>query len=314
MSDKWTGSHRYCGGEKSLNNLVLLLRRHGYEAWLVTLDGKQAGWLAEQAPCLSIAEFQRHQEPGRPVRCVTSWLEAHVFLDACGPFYYWGPRACDYGGTSVSHALGLFEIRPGSKSSPASIVPSEPGCRAHFDVPASLVRSLVDENLWKPDPAKRHPNRVGYVAESADTPALIEGIRAHAKARGLQLDFQEMSGDEPDMVAQMQACSVFIVTNPGKSDLWGEGGPLGPHESAACGAVPICFDLDGPREIIQSGYNGVIVPRHRADLMAAVVAELFENPTRLDEMKGRARETILASHAMETRWAEVADFLDLPVR
>ena len=35
------GSHKYCGGEKVLNNLVLLLRRHGYEAFMVTLDGRR---------------------------------------------------------------------------------------------------------------------------------------------------------------------------------------------------------------------------------------------------------------------------------
>src|SRR5258705_11948538 len=46
----FTGSHRYCGGEKLLNNLVLLLRRHGYDAYMVSLDGAHSNWLVEHAP------------------------------------------------------------------------------------------------------------------------------------------------------------------------------------------------------------------------------------------------------------------------
>ncbi len=312
MSEKWTGSHRYCGGEKSLNNLVLLLRRHGYDAWMVTLDGRQAGWLAEQAPCISLEEFRRQLAEDRPVRCITSWLEAHLFLDACGPFYYWDHELA----TAAEYQFpALWDyLRSGRIKKLAGFNRSiRAWMQAHFATPASLVRSLVDENLWRPDPPKRLPHRVGYVEESPETPALIENIRQVAQARGLNLDFLKMSGDEPEMIAQMQTCSVFLVTNPGKSGLWGEGGPLGPHESAACGTVPVCFDLDGPRESIQSGYNGVIVPRHRADLMAAAVCELFGDPVHLGEMSARAREVILAAHSMETRWPEVAEFLDLPV-
>lgn len=53
--DGLKGSHRYCGGEKLLNNLVLLLRRHGYDAYMVSLDGLHSGWLVEHAPFLSRA-------------------------------------------------------------------------------------------------------------------------------------------------------------------------------------------------------------------------------------------------------------------
>lgn len=312
MSEKWTGSHRYCGGEKSLNNLVLLLRRHGYEAWMVTLDGKQAGWLCEQAPCISLAEFQRHLAENHPTRCITSWLEAHLFLDACGPFYYWDHELA----TAAEYQFPTLwsYLRSGRIKKLAGFNRSiRAWMQAHFATPTDLVRSLIDENLWKPDPARRVPHRVGYIEESPDTPALVESIRQSAEVRGLDLDFLKMSGDEPEMIAQMQTCRIFLVTNPGKSGLWGEGGPLGPHESAACGAIPICFDLDGPRESIQSGYNGVIVPRNRPDLMAKAVCDLFENPDSLEAMSVRAREIILSSHALETRWPEVADFLDLPL-
>ena len=58
-SEDLKGSHRYCGGEKLLNNLVLLLRRHGYDAYMVSLDGMHASWLVEHAPFLSLEEFIR---------------------------------------------------------------------------------------------------------------------------------------------------------------------------------------------------------------------------------------------------------------
>src|SRR5262245_26126680 len=83
------GSHRYCGGEKLLNNLVLLLRRHGYDAYMVSMDGAHSSWLVEHAPFLSVNEFARRAAGGHPVRCVTSWVLAEAFLRHCPGFYFW---------------------------------------------------------------------------------------------------------------------------------------------------------------------------------------------------------------------------------
>ncbi len=87
--ERLKGSHRYCGGEKLLNNLVLLLRRHGYDAYMVSMDGLHSGWLVEHAPFLSLGEFARRAASAESVRYVTSWILADAFLERCPKFYFW---------------------------------------------------------------------------------------------------------------------------------------------------------------------------------------------------------------------------------
>ena len=86
--ERLKGSHRYCGGEKLLNNLVLLLRRHGYDAHMVSLDGAHASWLVEHAPFLSLPEFIRDAAEAKSVRYVTSWVLAEASLSAARRFTF----------------------------------------------------------------------------------------------------------------------------------------------------------------------------------------------------------------------------------
>ena len=60
------GSHRYCGGEKLLNNPVLLLRRHGYDAYMVSLDGTHSGGWSNMRPFFRLNSFAG---PRRPNPC-----------------------------------------------------------------------------------------------------------------------------------------------------------------------------------------------------------------------------------------------------
>jgi glycosyltransferase involved in cell wall biosynthesis len=72
----------------------------------------------------------------------------------------------------------------------------------------------------------------------------------------------------------MRSCEVFLTMNIGKNLLWGEGGPLTPLEALATGCVPIAFDILGPREFIQSGFNGIVVPPCRPDRMGNALVSL----------------------------------------
>lgn len=304
------GSHRYCGGEKLLNNLVLQLRRKGFDAWMVTLDGKQAGWLMEQAPCLSLEEFRGKKNSAKEVRCVTSWIDARAFLAECQSFYYWDMElatSSDYQFPRIAKAMRRGRIRNLSAFNRAI----QAWFMEVFDRPCGLLRTLVDEKYWHPDEAKRVPNRVGYMDEGPHTAALIEQTRAQCKAAGLQIDFVELRGDEPAIRDGMQSCEVFLVTNPGKSPIWGEGGPMTPHEAMACGTVPVCFDLNGPRESVIDGYCGRIVVKGNNTAYASAVAELFQDRNNLRQMSTRAAEIIQESHTMEKRWPEIATFLNL---
>jgi len=305
------GSHRYCGGEKLLNNLVLLLRRHGYEAWMVSLDGKNSGWLAEHAPFLSLAEFRERKAAAVDFRCVSSWIKARAFLDHCERFYFWDQ---ELGASSRSHFPDLARFVARGKIIRAAGVNRvvQAWHRAVFEQESAVLRQLVDEKYWQPEEGRRIRHRIGYFDEGPHTGEFIRTIREQTAARGHQLEFVELRGDESVIIEQMQQCAVFLALNVGKSPLWGEGGPMSPQEAMACGTVPVVFDMNGPWEIIQQNYNGVVTTEIKPELMADALVGIYGVPGRLEEMSRRGVEMTRASHTMEARWPDVRRFLDLP--
>ena len=305
------GSHWYCGGEKLLNNLVLLLRRHGYDAYMVSMDGAHSNWLVEHAPFLSVNEFARRAAGGHPVRCVTSWVLAEAFLRHCPGFYFWDQELAT---TSRSQFPVLARhMRQGRIRAIAGLNRSiQAWHMAVFERRASLLRTLVDERHWKPDQAQRKRNRVGYMDEGSLTTTFIDTISSLTRSRGLELEFFRLAGVEADIIKGMQTCSVFLALNVGKSPLWGEGGPMTPHEAMACGAVPICFDMNGPWELIQQGYNGLVLPEIRPEMMADRLISIYTESGRLEFLRNNALAVFQTSHSMESRWPFVCQFLRLP--
>lgn len=305
-----TGSHKYCGGEKLLNNLVLLLRRHGYDAYMVSTDGKNAGWLAEHAPFLSIGDFAKRKAAAASFRCVTSWVQADAFLAHCPRFYFWDQ---ELGASARSHFPQLAKFMAGGRIIRTAGVNRvvQTWHTAVFAREAAILRQLVDERHWRPDPGRRIRHRVGYFDEGSHGEEYIGTIRGITAARGLDLEFFQLRGPESDIISQMQTCAVFLALNIGKSP-WGEGGPMTPQEAMACGTVPVCFDLKGAWELIQQNYNGVITEEIRPELMGEALLGIYATPGRLGEMGRRCLDITAAAHTMEARWTAVKKFLDLP--
>ena len=310
-SEELKGSHRYCGGEKLLNNLVLLLRRHGYDAYMVSLDGTHANWLVEHAPFLSLQEFIRRAAEAQSVRYVTSWILAEAFLDRCPKFYFWDQELAT---TTRSHFPMLARMmRKRRILATAGLNRSiQAWHMAVFERRASLLRTLVDERHWQPDEQRRLPHRIGYMDEGPLTGVFIESIKRITAEKGLDLEFLRLEGVEAEIIRGMQTCSVFLALNVGKSPLWGEGGPMTPHEALACATVPICFDMNGPWELIQQDYNGVVLPEIKPELMARELVRLYVEPGRLESLRGNALALVRTSQSMESRWPSVREFLHLP--
>ena len=85
-----------------------------------------------------------------------------------------------------------------------------------------------------------------------------------------------------------------------------------PHEAMACGTVPVCFDMNGPWELIQQGYNGIVLPRIRPELMAEELVRIYSEPGRLEFLRSNALAVFRTSHSLESRWPSVCEFLQLP--
>lgn len=278
---------------------------------MVSTDGKHSEWLAEHAPFLSVDEFRAKLSTALHARCVTSWIPAKAFLDHCPQFYFWDQ---ELGASSRSHFPQLAHMMASGRIVRTAGVNRtvQAWHRATFGTPALLLRQLVDEKHWQPDESRRVPHRVGYFDEGDHGEKFIAEIRERTKSVGLTLEFHRLQGVEREIIAQMQTCGTFLALNVGKSPLWGEGGPMTPQEAMACGAVPICFDINGPWELIQQNYNGVVLADFTPAAMADALKDIYQTPGRLAEMSKRCLEMTSAAHTMEARWPDVRRFLDLP--
>lgn len=305
------GSHKFCGGEKLLNNLVLLLRRHEYDAWMVSIDGGHADWLAEHAPFLSLEEFRKKLAVAPATRCVTSWIPAKAFLGYCPRYYFWDQ---ELGASARSHFPQLSrEMARGRIIRTAGVNRAvQAWHRATFGQPAHILRQLVDEKYWQPDASRRVLHRVGYFDEGEHGEKFIDKIRELTKTAGLRLEFQHLVGLEKEIISQMQTCGTFLALNVGKSPLWGEGGPMTTQEAMACGTVPVCFDINGPWEFIQQDYNGAVLADFTPEAVADALIGIYAEPGRLEKMSQRCLDITASAHTMEARWPDVCRFLDLP--
>lgn len=304
-----TGGWKYNGGIKEFNCLVKLLRQKGYEAYVVTYDGQYEPWLVDHQPHLSLAECQAKMRSQRPVRCVTSWAEAEAFLQICDQIYFWD---MEVGFSENEHFALIHDLYKHKIQNTAAISRTiQAWHMAYFGQPCTLVPNLVDDSIWIPDELQRQPYKVGYMDEGPHTEKYVELIQEITLAQGLNLEFVQLKGPEAEILAGLQTCTVFLTMNLGKDPLWGEGGPLPPLEALATGCIPIAFDIHGPREIIQSGFNGVIVPRYRPDLMAKALVNLYQEPGAIEQMRQNALALFKACHTFEARWPMVKAFLNL---
>ncbi len=303
------GGWKYNGGIKLLNNLAKLLRAHGYEAYMVTYDGSYEPWLIDHQPHIGLAAFRKKLKGASEVRCITSWATASGFLCECPAVYFWD---MELAWTEHSHFPALARLYRTKLRRAAGISRTiQAWHMAHFDRPCTNLPLLIDDALWFPADAERRPRRAGYMEEGPDTAATIESLREATRAAGLELDFFLLSGTEAEVLAGMQSCEVFLGMNLGKDPLWGEGCPLSTLESISAGCVLLAFDVLGNREIVENGFNGILVPPRRPELMAAALIHLYQTSGELDRLRANAALLRRTSQTMEARWPAVREFLDL---
>ena len=201
---------------------------------MVSLDGMHASWLVEHAPFLSLAGIH---PPGRggTVRAIRHLVgSGRSVPDRCPKFYFWDQELAT---TTRSHFPTLARMmRKQRILATAGLNRSiQAWHMAVFERGAFLLRTLVDERHWQPDEQRRLPHRVGYMDEGPLTGVFIDTIKRITVGKGLNLEFLRLEGVEAEIIRGMQSCSVFLALNVGKSPLWGEGGPMTPHEAMPAG-------------------------------------------------------------------------------
>lgn len=71
-------------------------------------------------------------------------------------------------------------------------------------------------------------------------------------------------------------------------------------EAMAAGCLVVASDTAPVREVVRHGHNGLLVDFFSPGQLAETVATALENPQRLERLRRRARETILARYDLET--------------
>lgn len=303
------GGWKYNGGIKELNYLVRLLCSRGFEAYLVTYDGTYEPWLIDHAPTLSLSQMTERARTAKAVRYITSWAWAEAFLGLAPSIYFWD---MELGYTDNRHFAALASLYRSKIVRTAAISRTiQAWHMAYFGRPTTVIPNLIDTSRWKAQAQKKRPKRVGYMNEGSQTTYLVQIIAQAAKKRGVNVELYLIAGDEAVVLAAMQTCTVFVSFNQGKDPLWGEGCPRTILEAMAAGCVSVSFDIIGNRETVISGFNGVIVPSGRSDLLAAAVIDLLTDSDRLKEIQTNTEVLMESVHTLDSRWPSVAAWLNL---
>jgi glycosyltransferase involved in cell wall biosynthesis len=183
---------------------------------------------------------------------------------------------------------------------------------ANFGKPCTLLPNLLDESFWNANGKSRNALPIGYMSEGPHTEEYLVVIRDVVKLNKLNPTFLLIKGDEADVISGMRRCGVFLAMGIGKDPLWGEGCPRTIIEALSTGCVVIAFDTIGNREVIHNNFNSIIVPRFRPDRMADALIDLYNNRDKIDEFRTNALSLINCCHTLDSRWAAVKEFLELP--
>ncbi len=89
-----------------------------------------------------------------------------------------------------------------------------------------------------------------------------------------------------DLLAYYAASDCFVFPS------YREGFPNTVLEAGAMGLPCIVTDINGSREIIKDGYNGLIIPAHDADALYNALKRVIENPEERIAMSSVARQHI----------------------
>jgi glycosyltransferase involved in cell wall biosynthesis len=111
-----------------------------------------------------------------------------------------------------------------------------------------------------------------------------EAVQMVAEA-GLQdkITFQPFRQDVPDILA---AADIFVLPS-----LW-EGLPIGLLEAMAMGKAVIATDVDGTKEVVQNGQNGMLVAPGNIPALTEALLSLGADGARREAFGRMARETV----------------------
>lgn len=304
------GDARHNGGLKLYNLWVKLLRQHGFQAYVVTHDGRHTDWLLEHQPHVSIEEVARWKRAGLPLKFITGWADSAEFIELADAVYFYD---CELKYTCGEHLpiLGamirngkIIELATNSRTQQAWHM-------SHWGRRVPFINEWCDPDHWHDAPEERVPFRVGFMNEGPHTAEHVATVEAACRKAGIDASFLRIEGDESHVARTMRTCDLFLGLNLGKHSLWGEGCPRSPQEALHSGCVLIAYDVLGNREYLLPNFSGLVVPRGDVDGMAQQVVRVLLDSDLKERLRWQGLALVKATFSPETCWPSVRDFLGL---
>lgn len=133
-----------------------------------------------------------------------------------------------------------------------------------------------------------------------DNVAYLRSIERLVDARGLRSDVVFV-GERDDVPEVLSGLDVLLAPS------WEE--PFGRSviEGMAMELPVVATSVGGPREVIEEGVNGLLVPPRRPDLLAAAVAELAVDADRRRTIGKRARARVTEGFGLKAHVDQIID-------
>ena len=310
QNKKNKGDSKFNGGIKLQNLWVKILRDHGYDAYIMTYDGKHANWLIDHQPHISYKRLSNLKNNHENIHYVTTWLNADSFINLADKIYYFDAE--------ISHTLSsqrevlrklfkknkIIKVGTHSKTQVGWYLQNQ-------NLSPNFINEWSDIKIWKQNSNKRVLGKIGYMNEEKNTKTEINEIKQVCELHGIDVDFIEINGDEKKVISQMQSCDIFLGMNQGKNILWGEGCPRSQQEAMHTGCAVIAYDVIGNREYIFDDITGCMIENKRSDLMALKIIEIINNKKFKEKIRKNGYEFIKNVFSENGKIKLLEKFLDL---
>ncbi|MBI4256910.1 glycosyltransferase family 4 protein [Candidatus Uhrbacteria bacterium] len=255
--------------------------------------------------------FRIHQVAGAIPALLAHWLWRKPLIVRAG--FQWYRFAKKQGASRLKLWLISFIERLAYRSATSIIHTTQEDAdfvaqRYHISkTKIHIIPNYVDTDLFKPLPIQKQPRSICHVGrlekqknlgmliealQGLDAPLTIYGegslqrtLEEQARSFDVVVEFRGRIANEK-LPREFNACEIFILPS-----LY-EGHPKVLLEAMACGLAVIGTRVEGIKDIIRDGENGVLCGTDVPSIHAALARLLEDSSTRL-ELGTAARETIL---------------------
>jgi glycosyltransferase involved in cell wall biosynthesis len=182
-------------------------------------------------------------------------------------------------------------------------VPPRLNLRRQLNIPPGAMVAGVVAHLV---PVKGHPTIIAAVAKVPTLHLLIAGkaldqeytasLESLVHSLGIQNRTHFLGGVQ-DIPALLAEIDIFILSTWAKWRM--EGCPVALLEAMSCGRACISTEIPGPRDLLEHGKSGLLVPPEDVDALAEALSQLASAGELRSALGIAARERVLQHFAIE---------------